>query len=401
MRRAACFVLLPPFAALLAVTAWLLYQRVAAGKDMPDYSVYSSAPHGLSGTATFLTKIGYEPIALTRPIQNTRNAGLLIMVEPSYKGAAPRIEEGQAKNILAWVEHGNTLLLAGRHMNGLHEQLGLQISRDENADSSTPARYDALPEDPTGYTRGIDHLEVEGLDSISAPSGHIVLWSTPAGVGALVMPHGDGRVIVVADPSVLTARGLPRRDNVLFLYNVALLDSADDRIYFDEYHHGLRTEGGFWDYLRYYGQTWAVLPLALFLGVALWSVAIRLGPAVPRVEEQKPDAVAYASAIARIYQLAGVRRLPGQTLVRDFQDALCRHLRIRRTTIPAQILASWQQRHGQSSSERLQELLRAIPELRKGEVSSRRLLECTRAFDEFLAAFSREPRRTREASHVA
>jgi hypothetical protein len=395
MRRAAWLVLVPLVLVFVAVTAWLLYQRVAAGKDMPDYSVYSSGPRGLSGTAAFLTKIGYEPIAMTRPVQHTRNGGLLIMVEPSYKNAAPPIEEGQAKSILSWVEHGNTLLLAGRHMNALHEQLGLQISRDSNAESGSPARHDALPEDPTGYTRGIDHLEVEGLDHISAPSGHIVLWSTAAGAGALVMPHGAGRVIVVADPSVLTAKGLPRRDNVLFLYNVALLDAADDRIYFDEYHHGLRTEGGFWDYLRYYGQTWAVLPLALFLGVALWSVAIRLGPAVPRVEEQKPDAVAYASAIARIYQLADVRRLPGQTLVRDFLGALCWHLRIRKTTIPAQILASWKQRHGQRSSERLQDLLRAIPELRKGEVTPRRLLEWTQAFDEFLLAFSREPRRAR------
>src|SRR5207253_8874652 len=141
-------------------------------------------------------------------------------------------------------------------------------------------------------------------------------------------------------------------------YNLALLDARDDKVYFDEYHHGFRTEGGFWDYLRYYHQTWAVLPLLGFIGVALWSMAVRLGPAVPPVPRDTADGVAYASAIARIYQLAGVRGLIAQILARDFLGALCRHLRLRRGAVPALILSAWQQRHGRKSGERLKDLLR-------------------------------------------
>src|SRR5205814_579481 len=88
MRRPWPFVILL-FGLFLAAAGWLIYQRVAAGKNMPDYSVYSRDRKGLAGTAQWLSRIGYEPIAVTRPIQNTRYSGLLILVEPSYHGVAP------------------------------------------------------------------------------------------------------------------------------------------------------------------------------------------------------------------------------------------------------------------------------------------------------------------------
>ena len=97
--------------------------------------------------------------------------------------------------------------------------------------------------------------------------------------GAWLAPHGEGRVLVIADPALWTHRGLARRDNVLLLYNVARLAAADGRVFFDEYHHGIRSGGGYWDYLRYHDLHWLVLQLAAVVGMAAWSVAVRLGPA--------------------------------------------------------------------------------------------------------------------------
>src|SRR5262245_12347389 len=87
------------FALFVATCVWFTFQRVPAGKDTPDYSVYSNDRKGLAGTALLLRQLDYEPVALTRPIQNTRYRGLLIMVEPGYHGSAAEIEDDQAKRI--------------------------------------------------------------------------------------------------------------------------------------------------------------------------------------------------------------------------------------------------------------------------------------------------------------
>jgi hypothetical protein len=190
-------------------------------------------------------------------------------------------------------------------------------------------------------------------------------------------------VIIVADPSLFTGRGLRRGDNVMFLVNLADLHARDGQVLFDEYHHGLHSGGGFWGYLRYHDQQWTLLALLAVAAAAAWAVGVRLGPAVTPPEEKRADAVDYASAVARIYQQSGVRHLMAAALVRDFMTALCRHLRLRRGALPAEVLAAWRQRDAGESARQLEELLRGAAELRGGDVPERRLLLWTRAFDRF------------------
>jgi hypothetical protein len=195
-------------------------------------------------------------------------------------------------------------------------------------------------------------------------------------------------VILLASPSLLTRQGLVRGndwrdDNLMFLVNVCSLHARDGKVYFDEYHHDLRSGGGFWGYLHYHGRQLALVPLLVVAGVALWAVGVRLGPAVPTVRPHTADAVEYASALARLYQRAGARRLLARTLARGFLAALTRHLRLRRNALPAEILAAWRQHDTGPSMEQLKNLLRGVGELRKGKVAERELLNWARAFDEF------------------
>src|SRR5262249_15806676 len=151
--------------------------------------------------------------------------------------------------------------------------------------------YRVTPDVRAPYTEGVEFLLVAGHSSIQAQRG-TPLWHVGELPGAVLIPRGGGRVIVVADPTLLTGRALQREDqngvvsdNVVFLYNVAARDARDGRVYFDEYHHGLRSGGGFWGYLHYHGQHWTVLLALLCVGVAAWGVAVRLGPAVPTPRE--------------------------------------------------------------------------------------------------------------------
>src|SRR6516165_1236182 len=98
------------------VTAYLLHERRLAGHDLPPYSVYSEASDGLGEAAYVLRRLGWTPVAVTRPIQHRQQRGLLIVAEPPSRGlfSANALSENDARSLLSWVEHGNTLLLLGR-----------------------------------------------------------------------------------------------------------------------------------------------------------------------------------------------------------------------------------------------------------------------------------------------
>lgn len=368
-----------------AVTVHLLRARAAAGKGMPAFSIYSAERDGLLESANLLRKLGWEPIAVTRPIRNTTHRGLLILAEPEgvalLPGDTPDLPETEVRSLLAWVEQGNTLLLAGRQMTALHRALDITVT----ADTATPntVRTPQLGE-AGGYTDGLEQLAVEGRHVVRAP-GSLPLWWLDEQAGALLLRHGQGRVLIVADPSPLTLRGLLRADNAVFLYNVVALHARDGRVYFDEYHHGLRSTEGFWGYLHHHDQQRALLPILLVVLAAVWAAAVRLGPAVPTPRDVRTDAVDYASSIARIYQRSGARRLLARALVRDFLEALTRHLRLRRSALPAEVLAAWRRQHPAASADRLQTLLRGVMELRKGGASERQLLTWAQALDRFQA----------------
>jgi hypothetical protein len=280
------------------------------------------------------------------------------------------------------VEQGNVLLLLGAHANAIHRELGVELNGDFPVRSSE--RWQAAqPGEAGGYTDRIDRLAIEGRRTIETDDG-LPLWWVDERPGAVMLRRGAGRVIVVADPSLLTRRGLNREDNVLFIYNVVLLHARAGRIYFDAYHHGLRSGGGFWGYLRYHDQEWLLGAILLIAAVAAWSLAVRLGPAMATPRPRRADGVDYATAIARIYRRAGVRQLLARGVSRDFLATLCRRLHLPRRALPAEVLATWKREHPGASSQPLEGLLRGAVELRKGNVPERQLLMWSRAFDRFL-----------------
>jgi hypothetical protein len=370
-----------------------LKARAEAGRGMPAYSVYSEDRDGLAPAAAVLQKLGYEPVALTRPIQHTaqreaRNS-LLILAEPARSGLAAAREgdlgEIDAQGLLNWVARGNTLLFCCRHMTDLHRALQLLVTNDARPSDEI---IEVILGEAGPYTDGIDRVVVEGRDTVQG-SGVLPLWWVEESPGALLVPRGKGRVLVVADPSILTLPGLRRANNLRFLVNVAALGAADGRVYFDEYHHGLRSGGGFWGYLHYHGQLWVLLVLVMAAGMMAWSGGMRLGKAVPAAEAHRADAVDYASAVARIYQRAGVRQLLAQALCRDFLGSLTRYVRLRRSALPAEILAAWRQQHPEQPPQALEALLRGVTTLRGGQVSQGDLLRWTNAFDRFQAEVMR------------
>jgi hypothetical protein len=375
--------LLGLFGVFVAVVAWALVIRLDAGVDLPAYSVYSENPHnGLAESARLLRQLGWEPRALTRLVSPNQK-GLLILAQPENPVLLGELEDdlspADVQNLLQWVEQGNTLLLCDTNVTNLHRHLHVDVNHGDADDLVTADLGEA-----GAYLEGVERLVVKGRNSLSSPRG-LPLWWVDGKPGALLISQGRGRILVTPDPTLLTPRGLRRGDNLVFLYNVAALNARAGRVYYDEYHHGLRSGGGFFDYLWSKDQMWTVVPILLVVAIGCWCVAVRLGPAAPLPLKARADAVDYASALARIYRRAGARRLVGRTLARNFVASLTRYLRLRRAALPAEILAAWRQRHPRESTERLQGLLRGLATLRTGTVSDQGLLTWCQDFDEFLA----------------
>jgi hypothetical protein len=390
MNRFACWLAIALLlGSFLAVTAHLLRLRRLAGRDLPAYSVYSEASDGLGEAAHVLRRLGWTPVAVTRPIQDRQQRGLLILVEPPSGKllGEEALSENEARALLHWVERGNTLLLLGRKTTSLHQALNVVVNETDprGEEAFVPVELGAAG----GYTEDIAHLSVGARATLRAPDDALPLWWLGDRTGAVLLRRKKGRVLIVADARLLTREGLvrsdgePRDDNVVFLANLAAVDGRDGKVYFDEYHRGLRSGGGFWGYLEYHGERATPLLLLLVLFVAGWRWAVRLGPAVPAARTANADAVDYASALARLYQKTGTRRLLARTLVRGFLGTLTRHLRLRRQALPAEILAAWRRHDPGPSLTRLQTLLRGVGELRRGDVPERQLLALARAFGEF------------------
>ncbi len=368
------FLLVLLLAGFLLVVWHLLDLRFQAGEGLPAYSLWSEQDNGLAEAAHVLRELGWEPTALTRPPVVGLQRGLLLVVEPD----AETFSDPDAHTLLHWVEAGNTLLFASTHKTALHQILELKFLRPR-VEEDDPLDVD--PEAVSPYTDGIVHLTVAFRGTVDGP-GCLPLWYVGDRPGAVLLRHGKGHVLVLADPSLLTNSGLRRSDNVLLLANVARLHARNGRVWFDEYSHGLRSSGGFWGYLGYHREQLTLVPIAVVVAAGLWRALVRLGPAVPTPGETRADAVDYASALGRLYEQTGATRLLGRALSRGFLGALTRFLRLRRNALPAEVLAAWRQRDPQRLDQ-LQQLLRGLAELCKPDLTDRQLLAWARAFDQF------------------
>jgi hypothetical protein len=371
---------------LLAVAGWLLRERAARGRGLPAYSVWSQENDGLGEAARVLRQLGWRTVALTRPVGYARQHGLLLIVEPGEDAPG----ELESRGLVRWVEQGNTLLLASTTETPLHRELGaiLRPGRIEDDPIETaPVRSDGWPDD---YTDDVKQLALSTRASVEAPGGR-TLWKAGTRPGAVVLRRGRGRVLLLADPSVLTRAGLGREDNVLFLVNVARIHAQADTVFVDEYHHGFRSAEGFWGYLAHHGQHLVLAPVLIAAAALVWHWSVRLGPARPRPVPQAADAVAYASSLARIYERAGARRRLARVLAGHFIGELTRYLRLRPNALPAEILATYRRRSGatgEAGVQRLQALLKGLAELRRGELTDQQLLAQARALDRFRAELS-------------
>jgi len=194
--------------------------------------------------------------------------------------------------------------------------------------------------------------------------------------------RGEGKVILIADPDLLSNRGIGQADNGRLLANIAWAHDRAGRIFFDEYHHGYVEEEGLMSYL---GRTaFPLVALQGFLIALLFisSKGIRLGRPIPLTPEERRSSLEYVGSMAGIYQAAKAGGLALEALHQRLRAELAKALQVPPSTDKAALARRAALLFKMDEGELLGILSWSFVTTRKGASAEGELLSLARAIQQ-------------------
>lgn len=283
-------ILLGVVLAVAAFNAFLGAVRTLTGGHEPGgpaSSSFATAPSGMAAWADLLERAGH-PIRRLRdvPAEAGLDAGTtLVVADPDD------VDEPDRAAIAEFVRDGGRLIATGRGAAALLTSL-----------AGGRVRWA-----PDGHPRSVVAAPVAEVDGVAAVTGNGQgRWSDagpllPMLIGegrpqALVGQMGEGRVIGLADPTIVHNRALARDDNALFSLQIA--GAAGRPVAFAETYHGYRRAVGL---AGLPGRWKLALAMAGLGGLAfLWARGRRLGPAEELERTLPPARREYVDAMAAL-----------------------------------------------------------------------------------------------------
>lgn len=221
---------------------------------------------------------------------------------------------GGGRLIIAPFAHRAGTTLGGRTAKAALEQtlaaFGVGIASGSAADVRVrPAADSSLTADvssvlvPTDGRLRIISTDDEG-DGASAVE--VLLSDEDGRPAAVSVTHGEGHVIVLSEAEIVSNATLPRADNVVLAANLVFAGGAPERVYFDEYHHGIvGAEGVFAgrevDTTPFRNTALALLGVALIYAIGR---SRRFGAPMPQTGGTRRASADYVRALAQIHSRA-------------------------------------------------------------------------------------------------
>lgn len=265
-------------------------------------------PGGTAAAAGVLERLGYEVSTLRLGLHVLPRSplGLLVQVAPPGLVAWPPLTDADAARVLDWVEDGGIAIHATDRQDALLDALGVELSADARP-PTTAGRppSPALPVRPGVWTRG-------GPLTLGGRGGLVSGVSDPlfaVGEVPVVSRHqvGTGTVLLIADPSIVTNRGLPRAGNLDLLVTAA--ERSGGVVLFDDLHAGGGDGHGVLAYARRAGAGQTVLLGLLALALLLWRLSARTSAVQPASDEPAIGGAAdYVRSLAGLYERARLAR---------------------------------------------------------------------------------------------
>jgi hypothetical protein len=262
-----------------------LLRETFAGPDGKPSSAYATVPEGTAAYAELLARNGFPVVPLRGPLtESLPDQGVLVVLDPEA------ISEDEISELRSWIAGGGYLVIGGR------PGLWAEDLLDDPPAWSPAAVLEASPLADVPETRDVTTVGGEGFgtwEESGAAQPVLGLESASARTLVSVTDVGAGRVVLLADTSVLHNRFLARNDNAVFGLNLA--GEPNTPVHFAEGVHGYGTETG----LAAIPTRWKLALGGLALATIVWMVAAgrRLGPPEAQSRDLPPPRRAYVDAL--------------------------------------------------------------------------------------------------------
>ena len=242
----------------------------------------------------------------------------------------------------------------------------------------------AEDEDTYGDSYSTPDAEIE-VSSFTAPVVHL---GAKSGNILVEAPFGQGRVIMLSDPYIVSNVGINIADNSRLAVNVVTAHGG--MIAFDEYHHGYGANNN--ELFRYFEGTPVIalfVQFGLIVALVFFSQSRRFGRAVPAVEPSRLTKLEYVSAMAELQQRTRAYDLAIENIYSEFRRRVCALVGLDNTTASRKEIADRVAERLGVGPPAIEELLFECEDVIHGEPVGRkdtvRLIERIREIEEKLA----------------
>lgn len=314
------------FLLLTAVTAVAVLQEVQNAIDQPALASFSEEPEGARAFWLYLRKKGFTVDDTVRAEFAIPPAtDVVLMLEP-----LPGISAAEWEVLDEWVEDGGTLVIAGGEYGTdlamRHYDFRLRYQPQGVAALAVPLL--TSPPLPAAPLAADLFLETTRQDTVT----HLATTEQRRPV-VVSVEKGDGRVVLSALPRAFTNHGLRTEGHAELALNLISAHEETERIWFDEWHHGVRppaTAGSSWWQQTPVGRALLYVGGVIFLGLVLRGRLF--GRPLPLARELSRRApLEYISGVANLNRRAGHRT----AVMQDYHDRLKRQLGFRYRLSPA------------------------------------------------------------------
>jgi len=213
---------------MIFLSMMLLFYIFPSGKSN-DRSSYSTSPEGSKGAFLLCRETGFSVERWELPLEDLSDIrGVLIVSEPKIN-----LTDREIFILKKWVAPGNTLVFLSSHDNNFFGDLNIKVEMSASSGLFQPIQ-------PSSLTEGVRNIQVPSLARLQSDLFCVVeIFGDPAGGIMITFPLGEGFVVLLSDPDLISNKSIGKLDNpVLFINTLKLYTPPGGKIYFDDYHHG-------------------------------------------------------------------------------------------------------------------------------------------------------------------
>lgn len=217
-----------------------------------------------------------------------------------------------------------------------------------------------------------DQDEDEDGDSTTSPALDAPVVHVSGSQKNLVVdvPFGQGSIVYLADPYIVSNGGIKIVDNAQLALN--LLATGDGSVAFDEYHQGYGANSN--RLFAYFSGTPVIsifLQCALVIGLILFSQSRRFARPLPGEEERRLSKLEYVTAMAELQQRTRAYDLAMENVYTDFRRRLSRAFGFDNLTTTRREIAQMIAERAAMHADRVEALMLKCEETIHGEPTNK------------------------------